>query len=81
MVTDRDDLVSALQAIVDGGEHPSVVRTATRPRPVALGYVFPGQGSQRPGMGRLFYESVPAFRARSGPVRGRIRSDFSVSPR
>ena len=28
-----------------------------------LAYVLPGQGGQRPGMGALFYESVPAFRA------------------
>nr|WP_281374057.1 nocobactin polyketide synthase NbtC [Mycobacterium vicinigordonae] len=62
MVDGRDDLLAALRAVADGRDHPSVVSThGSAPR--RLAYVFPGQGSQRPGMGRLFYAMVPAFRA------------------
>jgi mycobactin polyketide synthetase MbtD len=63
MVGSRDELVSALQAVIDGREHPSLVRSSTPATARRLAYVFPGQGGQRPGMGRLFYEAIPAFRA------------------
>ncbi|ORV36264.1 polyketide synthase [Mycobacterium conspicuum] len=62
MVTDRDDLLGALRAVLDGAEHPRLVRTETAARAGKLAYVFPGQGGQRPGMGRVFYDAVPAFR-------------------
>jgi mycobactin polyketide synthetase MbtD len=62
MVANRDDLVSALQAVAEGREHPSLVCTNTAATARRLAYVFPGQGVQRPGMGRLFYDSIPAFR-------------------
>ena len=63
MVASRDELISALQAIIDGREHFSLVRGSTPATSRRLAYVFPGQGGQRPGMGRLFYETIPAFRA------------------
>jgi mycobactin polyketide synthetase MbtD len=63
MVTNRDELVSALQAVIDGREHPSVVCSSTPATARRFAYVFPGQGGQRPGMGRLCYQSIPAFRA------------------
>ncbi len=63
MVTNHDELLGACQAIIDGREHPSVVCTNTPATVRRTAYVFPGQGSQRPGMGRIFYESVPAYRA------------------
>ena len=63
MVTDLGELVIAVQAIIDGREHPSVVRTDTPAGTRRVAYVFPGQGGQRPGMGRIFYESIPGFRA------------------
>ena len=63
MVAGRDELVSALQAVIDDREHPSLVRGSTPATARRLAYVFPGQGAQRPGMGRLFYEAIPAFRA------------------
>jgi len=63
MVADQDELVSALRAVVDDREHPLLVRSNTSAVARRVAYVFPGQGGQRPGMGRLFYESSPAFRA------------------
>ena len=63
MVGDRDDLFGALRAVLDGTEHPCLVRSETAAATHKLAYVFPGQGVQRPGMGRVFYDAVPAFRA------------------
>ena len=63
MVADRDELLGALRAVLEGREHTALVRTETAATARRLAYVFPGQGVQRPGMGRLFYEAVPAFRA------------------
>ncbi len=63
MVGDRDDLFGALRAVLDGTEHRCLVRSETAAATHKLAYVFPGQGVQRPGMGRVFYDAVPAFRA------------------
>lgn len=61
-VTTRDELVGGLRAVAAGDSHPAVVvgdgpATARR-----VGFVFPGQGSQRPGMGKLYYELSAAYR-------------------
>ncbi|UGT39739.1 SDR family NAD(P)-dependent oxidoreductase [Nocardia yamanashiensis] len=61
-VTTRDELVGGLRAVAAGDSHPAVVvgdgpATARR-----VGFVFPGQGSQRPGMGKLYYELSTAYR-------------------
>ena len=63
MVTDCAGLESALRAVVDGHEHSAVVRGDKAAGAHRLAYVLPGQGGQRPGMGALFYGSVPSFRA------------------
>jgi mycobactin polyketide synthetase MbtD len=63
MVSDREELLTALRSVAEGRDHASVIRTETAATAGQVAYVFPGQGSQRAGMGRLFYESVPAFRA------------------
>lgn len=62
-VRDRGELVGALHSIVDGSEHRLVMRGDTAATARRYAYVFPGQGSQRPGMGRRCYEAIPAFRA------------------
>ncbi|MEV2218826.1 nocobactin polyketide synthase NbtC [Nocardia vinacea] len=62
MVDNRDGLLDALRAIVAGAEHPAVVVTDGVATARGIGFVFPGQGSQRPGMGKLFYEISPTFR-------------------
>ncbi|MFD5178396.1 nocobactin polyketide synthase NbtC [Nocardia sp. NPDC058379] len=59
----RTDLLAALDAIATDTDHPSVVRADVPAGPRRVGFVFPGQGSQRPGMGAVFYELSPAYRA------------------
>ncbi|MEU5274081.1 type I polyketide synthase [Streptomyces hygroscopicus] len=58
----RAELVRALRAFADGRAHPGVVTGAVGAevsrRPV---WVFSGQGSQWPGMGRRLLETEPAF--------------------
>ncbi|HET9874863.1 MAG TPA: acyltransferase domain-containing protein, partial [Mycobacterium sp.] len=80
VVATRDELTGGLQAVADGREHRSVVRTATPATARRTGYVFPGQGSQRPGMGRLLYESIPAFRAEADRCAEAFQAQGGASP-
>jgi mycobactin polyketide synthetase MbtD len=80
MVADRDALVDALRSVIDGREHPSLVRTNTPATARRLAYVFPGQGGQRPGMGRVFYEMVPAFRAEADRCAEAFGAQLGESP-
>jgi mycobactin polyketide synthetase MbtD len=80
MVADRGELLGALRAVIDGHEHPSVVRSNAPATVRRLAYVFPGQGGQRPGMGRLFYDSIPAFQAEVDRCAGAFASQLGESP-
>ncbi|HEY4303069.1 MAG TPA: beta-ketoacyl synthase N-terminal-like domain-containing protein [Gemmatimonadaceae bacterium] len=53
-------LVDGLVAWLAGEQHPRVVAGAASPD-ARVGFLFPGQGSQYPGMGRALYDSAPAF--------------------
>ncbi|WP_408637759.1 nocobactin polyketide synthase NbtC [Nocardia bovistercoris] len=81
MVTDRDGLAAALRAVVDGAAHPSLIRTEAPAAARRHAFVFPGQGGQRPGMGRLYYESAPAFRAEVDRCDAIFQELFGASPR
>ncbi|MTE11486.1 nocobactin polyketide synthase NbtC [Nocardia aurantiaca] len=63
MVTERAELLDALRAIIDGDSHPAVVTGDGPATARRIGFVFPGQGGQRPGMGKLYYDLSPAYRA------------------
>lgn len=80
VVTGRDDLVAALTAVRDGHDHPAVVRTTEPAAARRLAYVLPGQGSQRPGMGKLFYDQVAAFRAEVDRCDAIFHDLFGASP-
>ncbi|MFG1988989.1 type I polyketide synthase [Actinoplanes sp. NPDC048988] len=58
---DRDGLLAALDALSSGRAAPGLFRGVARGGPLAV--ILPGQGAQRPGMGRDLYERRPAFRA------------------
>ncbi|MBF6061635.1 nocobactin polyketide synthase NbtC [Nocardia terpenica] len=60
VVTTRAELIDVLRAVIAGTEHPALVAGTASARRVA--FVFPGQGSQRPGMGRLYYELSQHYR-------------------
>ncbi|MGQ4597193.1 nocobactin polyketide synthase NbtC [Nocardia sp. R6R-6] len=62
LVTTRVELLDALRAVVADTAHPAVVSGEGPAVARRIGFVFPGQGSQRPGMGALYYESSPEYR-------------------
>lgn len=80
MVTTRTQLLAALNAVAAGDEHPAVVHTNEPAAAHRLAYVFPGQGSQRPGMGRLYYDMSPAFRAEADRCDAAFHELFGESP-
>ncbi len=80
MVTDCAGLEDALRAVVDGHEHTAVVRGDKAAAAHRLAYVLPGQGGQRPGMGVVFYESAPAFRAEVDRCHDLFGDLFGESP-
>ncbi|MGM7643991.1 nocobactin polyketide synthase NbtC [Nocardia sp. JW2] len=56
------ELRAALDAIATGADHRDVVLGDVPASSRRIGFVFPGQGSQRPGMGALFYAQSQAYR-------------------
>jgi len=57
--TDRRDLLDLLDALVDGRDHPGLVRGVAGTG--GLAYLFSGQGGQRADMGTELYQAFPAF--------------------
>lgn len=76
----RRELLGALRAFTDGQPHPAVVTgavgAAVERQPV---WVFSGQGSQWPGMGRGLLKTEPAFREALSEVGELIRAQSKVS--
>ncbi|MFK0286167.1 SDR family NAD(P)-dependent oxidoreductase [Streptomyces sp. NPDC090499] len=62
LAPDAEGLLRGVRDLAAGTDGPALLRGTARPRPkVAL--LFPGQGAQRPGMGRDLRAAFPAFDA------------------
>ncbi|MEV0251129.1 acyltransferase domain-containing protein [Nocardia sp. NPDC050712] len=60
---DRDELLVGLRAVADGGFADNVVTGAVRPGRGDTVFVFPGQGTQWPGMARELLATSAVFTA------------------
>ncbi|WP_207842216.1 nocobactin polyketide synthase NbtC [Williamsia soli] len=80
LATDTAQLTEALEALAESADHADVVvgRGAAAKR--TTGFIFPGQGSQRPGMGRLFYDLSPVFRESVHNSNALFAELYDISP-
>lgn len=81
---DRDDLAAGLHALAAGTDHPLVTRAQGGPPPsgarARIAFVFPGQGSQWPSMGREAYDRLPVYRAEVDRCAAEFHAAGAASP-
>jgi len=75
--SDRSELLDGLAALRNGDPAAGLVQGAAR-RGGKLAYLFTGQGSQRPGMGRQLHASYPAFASAFDDVCGHLDADLDA---
>jgi pimaricinolide synthase PimS1 len=60
IATEPEELLGALEALAKGESPANTLTGKTQPG-ARLAYLFTGQGSQRPGMGKELHETYPAY--------------------
>ncbi|UVF76359.1 nocobactin polyketide synthase NbtC [Gordonia mangrovi] len=81
LATDPHQLADALSALADGRAHPDVIRGTGAATARRVAYTFPGQGSQRPGMGRGYHILSEPYRRAIQECHTQSMRLFGTSPR